>query len=55
MPHDEHLAERLQELLAGEPDLTEQRMFGGVAFLLAAGGARRGFVVPFRGCRSAHR
>ena len=28
------LADRLRELLAAEPDVTEKRMFGGVAFLL---------------------
>ena len=34
MPYDEALAERLRELLADEPALTEQRMFGGLAFLV---------------------
>ncbi len=29
------LAQRLRDVLAGEPDLTEKRMFGGLAFLLA--------------------
>jgi hypothetical protein len=33
--YDEDLADRLRELLADEPDLTEQRMFGGLAFLIA--------------------
>jgi len=33
--YDEHLADRIREILAVEPDLTEQRMFGGLAFLLA--------------------
>ena len=28
------LAERIREVLAGEPAVTEQRMFGGVAFLV---------------------
>lgn len=37
MAHDEELARRLRELLGREPDVTEQRMFGGVAFL--AGGS----------------
>ncbi len=32
--YDEDLAERIRDLLAGEPDLTEQKMFGGLAFLL---------------------
>ena len=34
MPYDEELADRLRELLAEEPDVTEQRMFGGLAFLV---------------------
>ncbi|HXV57092.1 MAG TPA: TfoX/Sxy family protein [Gaiellaceae bacterium] len=34
MAYDEELAERIRALVAGEPDLTEQRMFGGLAFLL---------------------
>jgi TfoX/Sxy family transcriptional regulator of competence genes len=33
--YDERLAERIRELLADERDLTEQRMFGGLAFLIA--------------------
>jgi TfoX/Sxy family transcriptional regulator of competence genes len=32
--YDEHLAERLRELMAGQAGLTEQRMFGGLAFLI---------------------
>jgi hypothetical protein len=32
--YDEKLAERIRELVAGERGLTEQRMFGGLAFLL---------------------
>jgi TfoX/Sxy family transcriptional regulator of competence genes len=32
--YDEHLANRIRELTAGEPGLTEQRMFGGLAFLI---------------------
>jgi TfoX/Sxy family transcriptional regulator of competence genes len=36
MAYDEDLANRIRELLAGEPDLTEKKMFGGLAFL--AGG-----------------
>ncbi|HLU57913.1 MAG TPA: TfoX/Sxy family protein [Pseudonocardia sp.] len=35
MAYDEALAQRIRDLLASEPDLTEQRMFGGLAFLLA--------------------
>jgi TfoX/Sxy family transcriptional regulator of competence genes len=32
--YDEDLARRIRDLVAGEPDLTEQRMFGGLAFLV---------------------
>jgi TfoX/Sxy family transcriptional regulator of competence genes len=32
--YDTGLADRIREHLAGEPDLTEKRMFGGLAFLL---------------------
>jgi hypothetical protein len=34
MPYDEDLANRIRELIADEPDLTEKRMFGGLAFLI---------------------
>ena len=34
MAYDEHLADRLRELVAGEAGLTEQKMFGGLAFLI---------------------
>lgn len=34
MAYDEDLANRVRELLAGEAGLTEQKMFGGLAFLL---------------------
>ncbi len=34
MAYDEALAERIREVLAAEPDLTERRMFGGLAFLI---------------------
>jgi TfoX/Sxy family transcriptional regulator of competence genes len=33
--YDEDLANRVRELIAGEPELTEKRMFGGLAFLVA--------------------
>jgi hypothetical protein len=36
VPYDEDLANRIRELIAADPDITEQRMFGGLAFL--AGG-----------------
>ena len=32
--YDEELADRIRELLAGERGLTEQKMFGGLAFLI---------------------
>jgi TfoX/Sxy family transcriptional regulator of competence genes len=32
--YDEDLAERIRELVAGEKRLTEQKMFGGLAFLI---------------------
>jgi hypothetical protein len=34
MAYDEDLANRIRELIAAEPDLTEQKMFGGLAFLI---------------------
>ncbi len=34
MPYDTGLADRMRELLRGEGDLTEQKMFGGLAFLV---------------------
>ncbi|MEU3842919.1 TfoX/Sxy family protein [Streptomyces sp. NPDC028635] len=34
MAYDESLAGRVRALLAGEPGLSERRMFGGLAFLL---------------------
>ncbi len=34
MAYDEGLADRIRELLAAEADVTEQRMFGGLAFLI---------------------
>jgi len=35
MAYDEELANRLREVLAREKRLTEKRMFGGLAFLIA--------------------
>jgi TfoX/Sxy family transcriptional regulator of competence genes len=32
--YDEELADRIRGLVAGEPELTEQKMFGGLAFLI---------------------
>ena len=34
MAYDEDLAHRIRELLADDGDVTEQRMFGGLAFLV---------------------
>jgi TfoX/Sxy family transcriptional regulator of competence genes len=34
MAYDEDLANRIREALAGEDGVTEQRMFGGLAFLI---------------------
>jgi TfoX/Sxy family transcriptional regulator of competence genes len=34
MAYDEELAQRIRELIGSEPDLTEQKMFGGLAFLI---------------------
>src|SRR5213594_237431 len=34
MAYDEKLAERIRELIAGETTVTEQKMFGGLAFLV---------------------
>ncbi len=35
MAYDEDLAERIRELVAGKSELTEKKMFGGLAFLVA--------------------
>jgi TfoX/Sxy family transcriptional regulator of competence genes len=35
MAYDEDLAQRIRELIAAEPDVTERSMFGGLAFLVA--------------------
>jgi len=32
--YDEDLADRIRQLVVGEPNLTEQKMFGGLAFLI---------------------
>jgi TfoX/Sxy family transcriptional regulator of competence genes len=34
MAYDEELADRIRELLAGESDLTEKKMFGGLGFMI---------------------
>ena len=33
--YDEDLADRIREMVEGEPDVTEKKMFGGLAFLIA--------------------
>jgi TfoX/Sxy family transcriptional regulator of competence genes len=33
MAYDEELADRIRELVAGRSDITEKKMFGGLAFL----------------------
>ena len=49
MAYDEKLAERIRELLADEADLTEKKMFGGLAFLvggnMAVGASGRGGIL----------
>jgi TfoX/Sxy family transcriptional regulator of competence genes len=35
MAFDERLADRMREILGPQPDLSEKRMFGGLAFLVA--------------------
>jgi len=34
MAYDERLAERIRDLVGTEPDVTEMKMFGGLAFLI---------------------
>jgi hypothetical protein len=34
MAYDEALADRIRDLIAAEPGLTEKKMFGGLAFLI---------------------
>ena len=36
--YDEDLAGRIRELIGGEPDVSEQAMFGGLALLIAGNG-----------------
>jgi TfoX/Sxy family transcriptional regulator of competence genes len=48
--YDEDLANRIRELIAGEPDVSERSMFGGLVFLVAgrmsvAAGAQGSLVV----------
>ena len=46
MAYDEALADRVRSLVAGEPDVTEKRMFGGLALLLDG---RMGVVIRGKG------
>ncbi|SRR5258707_11240981 len=34
MPYDEELAGRIRQLIGSDPELTEKKMFGGLAFLI---------------------
>jgi TfoX/Sxy family transcriptional regulator of competence genes len=34
MAYDEDLADRIRDVLVGDPDITEKKMFGGLAFLI---------------------
>ena len=34
MPYDEQLATRIRNILAGRTDVTEKKMFGGIAFMV---------------------
>ena len=59
MAYDEDLARRIRDLVAGEPDLTEQRMFGGLAFLVGgnmavAASGQGGLMVRVDPAESAH-
>ncbi len=53
MAYDEDLANRIRALIAGDPDVSEKRMFGGLAFLVAgnmsvAASAHGGLMVRVR-------
>jgi TfoX/Sxy family transcriptional regulator of competence genes len=47
--YDEELAGRIRELLAGEPNLTEKKMFGGIGFMvggnMAVGASSQGGIL----------
>lgn len=49
MAYDEGLAERIREILGDDPDIKEQKMFGGLAFMLngnmACGLTKEEFIV----------
>jgi hypothetical protein len=51
MAYDEELAARIRELVGTEPSLNEQKMFGGIAFLIGgnmaiAASGQGGILVP---------
>lgn len=57
MAYDEDLADRIRELIAGERGVTEQKMFGGLAFLVGghmavAASGRGGLMVRVDPARS---
>ncbi|HEV8251405.1 MAG TPA: TfoX/Sxy family protein [Gaiellaceae bacterium] len=49
MAYDEELAERIRELLADEPNVTEKKMFGGIGFMvggnMAVGASSQGGIL----------
>ncbi len=54
--YDEELADRIRDLLRGEPDLSEMKMFGGLAFLIGgnmsvAASSQGGVLVRFGSTR----
>jgi hypothetical protein len=53
LPYDEQLAARIREHLGGEDGLTEQKMFGGLAFLvngnMAVAASGQGGLLVMRG------
>ena len=58
MAYDEELADRIREIVSVEPDLTEQRMFSGLAFIIGghmavAASGRGGLMVRADPDRSA--
>jgi TfoX/Sxy family transcriptional regulator of competence genes len=59
MAYDEELADRIRDLVAAEDGLTEQKMFGGLAFLVngnmaVAASGQGGILVRVDPAESAH-
>jgi TfoX/Sxy family transcriptional regulator of competence genes len=60
VPYDEALADRVREVITGSHTVTEQKMFGGLAFLIggnmavAARGQADGLLVRVDPAESAH-